>query len=740
MIVAAVQVVRRLQRRRADVDHHRLAVRDQRRRGRADRGPSPRSARPRSPRTAARRRRSPPRRAPARACPRAPASRRSRRTVISDTPKPCARSVTWVDPDAHRPQDLLAALGRDLVPWDRRGHRSGRYSPAQRDVERLHLAVRRLERDQRRAVAPPASRAPPASSGIDTCRLPGRQRRPSREPGDAAAHVGRPRRDRRRRSSRTASARSPAAGRRRASSSSSRPGWSPSRPTTGRRAPCPGPVGGQVELDARRASARARRPRCGRSPAPAARPEIGTPLRADCAIVCGDSAPLRFGFETFGGAGVGRPVRRRRVARQRRVAPAVRVGLDAAERRPRRAACSWSMWRSVVVPGRRGVVVVVRRDVQPDAVRVDGGRQVGQRDLHLEVVAAARVGVVGRGLVAADPRARSTRPARRARSARRRRCRQRAGRVALVVVGVALPARAVGAVAVGARRVVGEREDAELERVRGVLVRLRRVAARVDQDLDRVRLPVTRRTPPASPRSTGSRRGRGRRSTGRRRTRSPSRTCSSPGRRACRRAAVDAEQARTRALPAPADVERSARCTRRRPPCRRPPARPRPAGSRSSARSQRRASRCSMPAGASVVVVIGTFCVCVAGSVASCGVGQLEVTVASAPGASGPYGLDAASAVKFGRQVELHRRRSAAASDQLCTTTGTVIVSPTPIDWTAARAAEPVGLRRGVVRATGRTPPSCPSAGSGPRRRHDAHDVVGVAGRRAGGERRPRSS
>src|SRR2546429_677841 len=34
------------------------------------------------------------------------------------------------------------------------------------------------------------------------------------------------------------------------------------------------------------------------------RPEIGTPLRADCAIVCGDSAPLRFGFDTSGGAGV----------------------------------------------------------------------------------------------------------------------------------------------------------------------------------------------------------------------------------------------------------------------------------------------------------------------------------------------------------------------------------------------------------------------------------------------------
>ena len=37
------------------------------------------------------------------------------------------------------------------------------------------------------------------------------------------------------------------------------------------------------------------------------RPEIGTPSRADCAIVCGESTPLRFGLDTFGGGGsVGR--------------------------------------------------------------------------------------------------------------------------------------------------------------------------------------------------------------------------------------------------------------------------------------------------------------------------------------------------------------------------------------------------------------------------------------------------
>jgi hypothetical protein len=34
------------------------------------------------------------------------------------------------------------------------------------------------------------------------------------------------------------------------------------------------------------------------------RPEIGTPLRADWAIVCGESTPLAFGLDTFGSAGV----------------------------------------------------------------------------------------------------------------------------------------------------------------------------------------------------------------------------------------------------------------------------------------------------------------------------------------------------------------------------------------------------------------------------------------------------
>ncbi len=98
--------------------------------------------------------------------------------------------------------------------------------------------------------------------------------------------------------------------------------------------------------------------------------------------------------------------------------------------------------------------------------------RIGHRDLDLEVVAAARVGVV-------DRRCRWCRPtcaveydlhAGGVRGVVDRR-RQRPGREALVVVRVTLPARAVDAVAVGVGRVVRVREDAELERVGRVLER-----------------------------------------------------------------------------------------------------------------------------------------------------------------------------------------------------------------------------------------------------------------------------
>src|SRR3954452_6667938 len=79
------------------------------------------------------------------------------------------------------------------------------------------------------------------------------------------------------------------------------------------------------------------------------RPEIGTPSRADCAIVCGESTPSRFGCETFGAAGVvGRPaggVYPARLARPQRYGSDWTLpNVDHARR------VLWSMWRSVVVP------------------------------------------------------------------------------------------------------------------------------------------------------------------------------------------------------------------------------------------------------------------------------------------------------------------------------------------------------------------------------------------------------
>src|SRR3954447_14519227 len=79
------------------------------------------------------------------------------------------------------------------------------------------------------------------------------------------------------------------------------------------------------------------------------RPEIGTPSCADIAIVCGESAPSRFGCETFGGAGVvGRsaggvyPVST--AWPQRYGSDCTLPNVDQAIR------VLWSMWRSVVVP------------------------------------------------------------------------------------------------------------------------------------------------------------------------------------------------------------------------------------------------------------------------------------------------------------------------------------------------------------------------------------------------------
>ena len=117
-----------------------------------------------------------------------------------------------------------------------------------------------------------------------------------------------------------------------------------------------------------------------------------------------------------------RPARRRRVARDVRVAPAERVGLDAAGVvRPGEPRALVDVAQRRRARGRR-VVLVVRRDVQPMCSglivfvaacpsagrgRADRGRQVRERDLDLEVVAAGRaVAVVDGRRVAADPRRR----------------------------------------------------------------------------------------------------------------------------------------------------------------------------------------------------------------------------------------------------------------------------------------------------------------------------------------------
>src|SRR5688500_10863432 len=75
-------------------------------------------------------------------------------------------------------------------------------------------------------------------------------------------------------------------------------------------------------------------------------------------------------------------------------------------------------------------------------------------------------------------------------------------------------------------------------------------------------------------------------------------------------------------------------------------------------------------------------------------------TVASSPGASGPYGLDAASAEKLAGSDRL-TAPLCDSPDQLCTSTGTVIVSPTPIDCAAAERP-----RRLACGAVSRSQPS----------------------------------
>ena len=91
-----------------------------------------------------------------------------------------------------------------------------------------------------------------------------------------------------------------------------------------------------------------------------------------------------------------------------------------------------------------------------------------------------------------------------------------------------------------------------------------------------------------------------------------------------------------------------------------------------------------------LVVVTTTFADWLAGSAVSVFVIE-NVTMASAPGASGPYGFEVSAAVKFAGSVRL-TVPLCASSDQLWTLTGNSIVSPTttvpsPVERPIRRAA-----------------------------------------------------
>ena len=98
------------------------------------------------------------------------------------------------------------------------------------------------------------------------------------------------------------------------------------------------------------------------------------------------------------------------------------------------------------------------------------------------------------------------------------------------------------------------------------------------------------------------------------------------------------------------------------------------------------------PPGANVVVIRIALS-CGSGSVASVFVTS-NSTVAFAPGASVPYGLLGASAVKPAGSVSW-TSPVCGVVDQLCTTTGTVLVSPMPIDCAAGE--RPIRSARGAV-------------------------------------------
>ena len=148
-------------------------------------------------------------------------------------------------------------------------------------------------------------------------------------------------------------------------------------------------------------------------------------------------------------------------------------------------------------------------------------------------------------------------------------------------------------------------------------------------------------------------------------------------------------------------------------PSRRASAQPPPAGWRSSGTSESASVSLPDPAGELNVVAIGMVTEAVAGSATSVLV-RVKLTVVSPPGASGPYGFEVASAVMLAGRVRLTSPLWVAV-DQLWTSTGTVRSSGrfrSTGRRRIARAATPAARRR---RASCRTPPTCPSARTGPR-------------------------
>ncbi len=120
-------------------------------------------------------------------------------------------------------------------------------------------------------------------------------------------------------------------------------------------------------------------------------------------------------------------------------------------------------------------------------------------------------------------------------------------------------------------------------------------------------------------------------------------------------------------------------------------------------------------------VVLLVSLIAAPGSVVSVFV-RTKLTVASAPPASGPYGFDVASAVKPAGSVSVTEPLWLVV-DQLWTSTGRLIVSPMPIDCTAAERPSRRAVGASVVEPLVELAPLAPALEPALDGRHDAHDV-----------------